>query len=42
MVVDFILDQFNVFEGTRSLDNIFNFRESKKRLTMDSMGIPFS
>jgi hypothetical protein len=38
----FLLDQFNECEETRSLGNIFNFRESEKRLTMDSMGVPFS
>jgi hypothetical protein len=37
-----LLDQFNECEGTRSLDNIFNFRESEKSLTMDSVGVPFS
>jgi hypothetical protein len=39
---DFILDQFNECEGTRSLDDLFNFRESEKSLTMDSVGVPFS
>jgi hypothetical protein len=39
---DVILDQFNKFEGTRTLGNIFNFREFEKSLTMDSMGVPFS
>jgi hypothetical protein len=42
MPVDVLLDQFNECEGTRSLDDLFNFRESEKSLTMDSMGVPFS
>jgi hypothetical protein len=25
----------------RSLDDLFNFRESEKNLTMDSVGVPF-
>jgi hypothetical protein len=29
-------------KGTRSLDDIFIFRESEKRLTMDSGGVPLS
>jgi hypothetical protein len=41
-VGDVILDQFNKCEGTRSLDNLFYFRESEKSLTMDSMEVPFS
>jgi hypothetical protein len=41
MPVDVLLDQFNEWEGTRSLDDLFIFRESKKSLTMDSMGVPF-
>jgi hypothetical protein len=41
MPVDVLLDQFNECEGTRSLDNLFNFRESEKSLTMDSVGVPF-
>jgi hypothetical protein len=41
-VRDVLLDQFNECEGTRSLDDIFNFRESEKRLTMDFVGVPFS
>jgi hypothetical protein len=40
--VDVLLDQFNECEGTRSLDDLFNFRESKKSLTMDYGGVPFS
>jgi hypothetical protein len=42
MPVDVLLDQLNECEGTRSLDNLFNFRESEKRLTMDSRGVLFS
>ena len=42
MPVDVLLDQFNECEGTRSLDNLFNFRESEKSLTIDSMGVMFS
>jgi hypothetical protein len=41
MPVDVLLDQFNECEGTRSLDDLFNFRESEKRLTMDSGGFLF-
>jgi hypothetical protein len=37
-----LLDHFNECERIRSLDDIFNFRESEKRLTMDSVGVPFS
>jgi hypothetical protein len=37
-----LLDQFNECEGIRSLDDLFNFRESKKSLTMDSVGVPSS
>jgi hypothetical protein len=40
--VDVLLDQFNECEGTRSLDDLFIFRESEKSLTMDSGGVPFS
>jgi hypothetical protein len=29
-------------KGTRSLGDIFIFRESEKRLNMDSEGVPFS
>jgi hypothetical protein len=36
-----LLDHFNECEIIRSLDDLFNFRESKKSLTMDSMGVPF-
>jgi hypothetical protein len=35
-----LLDQFNECEGTRSLDDLFNFRESEMILTMDSGGVP--
>ena len=42
ILVDVLLDQFNECEETRSLDDLFNFRESEKRLTMDSVGVPFS
>jgi hypothetical protein len=42
MPVDVLLYQFNECEGTRSLDDLLNFRESEKRLTMDSVGVPFS
>jgi hypothetical protein len=41
MPVDFLLDQFNECEGTRSLGDLFNFRESEKRLTMDTGGFLF-
>jgi hypothetical protein len=41
-VRDVLLDQFNECEETRSLDHLFNFRESEKSLTMDSVGVPFS
>jgi hypothetical protein len=36
-----LLDQFNECEETMSLNNLLNFRESEKRLTMDSMGVHF-
>jgi hypothetical protein len=42
MPIDVFLDQFNKCEGTKSLDDIFNFREYEKRLTMHSVGIHFS
>jgi hypothetical protein len=38
MPIDVFLDQFNDCERTRSLNDIFNFRESEKRLTMDFVG----
>jgi hypothetical protein len=41
MKLDVLLDQFNECEGTRSLNDIFNFRESKKILTMEFVGVPF-
>jgi hypothetical protein len=37
-----LLDQFNECERIISLGDIFNFREFEKRLTMDSVGVPFS
>jgi hypothetical protein len=41
--VDVLMDQYNECEGTTSLDDIFNFRESENSLTMDSRGgVPFS
>jgi hypothetical protein len=39
---DVLMDHFNECEGTRSLNNIFNFRDSKKSLNMDFTGVPFS
>jgi hypothetical protein len=41
-VEDVLLDQFNECEITRPLKYIFNFRESEKILTMESVGVPFS
>jgi hypothetical protein len=41
-VRDVLLDQFNECEETRSLNHLFNFRESEKSLTMDSVEVPFS
>jgi hypothetical protein len=41
-VENVLLDQFNECERIRSLDDLFNFRESEKRLTTDSVGFPFS
>jgi hypothetical protein len=41
-IMDVLLDGFNECEETSSLNNIFNFRESEKSLTMDFMGVPFS
>jgi hypothetical protein len=38
MPVDVFLNQFNECERTRSLNDIFNFKESEKRLTMNSLG----
>jgi hypothetical protein len=40
--VNVLLDDFNECEIIRSLDDLFNFREFEKRLTMDSVGVPFS
>ena len=37
-VRNILLDQFNKCERIRSLGDLFNFRESKKSLTMDSGG----
>jgi hypothetical protein len=37
-----LLDQFNECERIRSLNDLFNFRESEKGLTMDSVGVPSS
>ena len=42
MLVDVLMDQFNECEGTRSLGDLLNFRDSEKSLTMDSVGVPFS
>jgi hypothetical protein len=38
MPLDVLLYQFNKCERTRSLDDLFNFKESEKSLTMDSVG----
>ena len=37
-VRNILLDQFNECERIRSLDNLFNFRDSEKSLTMDFGG----
>ena len=37
MLVDVFLDQFNECERTRSLDDLLNFKESEKSLTIDSV-----
>jgi hypothetical protein len=46
LTMDFVrnvlLDHFNECERIRSLGDLFNCRESEKRLTMDSVGVPFS
>jgi hypothetical protein len=42
MPIYVLLHQFNKCEGTRSIDDIFNFRESENSSTMDSMGVHFS
>jgi hypothetical protein len=36
------MDQFNECEGTRSLDDIFNFWDFEKSLTMYCRGVSFS
>jgi hypothetical protein len=41
MPIDVLLDQFNECEGTRSLNDLCNFRESENSLTMDSGGGSF-
>jgi hypothetical protein len=41
MPVEFLLDEFNEYDRTRSLKDLFNFRESERSLTMDSVGVPF-
>jgi hypothetical protein len=41
-VMDVLLDRFNECEETNSLDDLFNFREFEKILTMDFVGVPFS
>jgi hypothetical protein len=41
-VSNVLLNHFNEFERIRSLADLFNFREFEKRLTMDSVGVPFS
>ena len=41
-VENVLMDHFNECERIRSLGDLFNFRESEKRLTMDSVGVPFS
>jgi hypothetical protein len=41
-VRNIILDHFNKCERIRSLDDLFNFRESEKSLNMDFVGVPFS
>jgi hypothetical protein len=38
ILVDVLLYQFNECEGIRSLNNLFNFKESEKRLNVDSVG----
>ena len=38
MPVDVFLNQFNECERTRSLDDLFNFKEYEKSLTMDFAG----
>jgi hypothetical protein len=41
-VRNILLDQFNKSERIRSLGDLFNFMESEKSLTMDSVGVSFS
>jgi hypothetical protein len=41
-VINVLLDHFNECEIKMSLDDLFNFRQSEKSLTMDSVGVPFS
>jgi hypothetical protein len=41
-VKNVLLDHFKECERIRSLDDLFNFREYEKSLTMDSVGVPFS
>jgi hypothetical protein len=38
MPVDVLLYHFNECTGTRSLNDLFNFKEFEKSLTMDSVG----
>jgi hypothetical protein len=38
MPVDVFSEPINECERTRSLDDLFNFKESEKSLTMDSVG----
>ena len=40
-VKNILLDHFNECERIRSLGDLFNFRESEKSLTMDSVGGSF-
>jgi hypothetical protein len=40
-VRNILLNQFNECERIRSLNDLFNFRESKKSLTMDSVVVSF-
>jgi hypothetical protein len=41
-VRNILLYQFNECERISLLGDLFNFRESEKRLTMDSVGVSFS
>jgi hypothetical protein len=38
MPIDVFYEPINECERTRSLDNLFNFKESEKSLIMDSVG----